>query len=103
MSTMACFHIDGVTCDRCVRDFFSIPTHPDAFVVTQPPVPLEKWILDLVDARLAAMAARIDERDKEIARLRREMDALILGLKYGNIPNATIAEEMTVAGDKPCE
>lgn len=40
-------------------------------------------VLDVIDERLAAMAARIAERDQQLARLRREMDALRDALQYG--------------------
>ena len=53
-------------------------------------------ILDVIDERLAAMAARIAERDQQLARLRREMDALREGLRSDHDPEL-IAHDVMVA------
>ena len=53
-------------------------------------------VLDVIDERLAAMAARIAERDQQLARLRREMDALREGLRSAHDPEL-IAHDVMVA------
>lgn len=44
------------------------------------PMAAVRTAIDVLDGRLAAMAARIAERDLQLARLRREMDTLRLDM-----------------------
>ena len=60
------------------------------------PMAAVRTAIDVLDGRLAAMAARIAERDLQLARLRREMDALREGLRSAHDPEL-IAHDVMVA------
>lgn len=84
--------------------------HPAALAMDELRVRLIADELDAHNARLAALEARVAERDEQFARLRREMDALVAVLRRPMVhgPALALAHECAYAVDavvgeaKPC-